>query len=121
MSRAFRLFLITHGYPLAMVCHMQWGNKSGVSKILFQVIPIVFVFLLIAEWVRTSSIKLGRQERHYLDYFSFTFIMLHIYYIICYFEGKEWTDKHNQYFFWYGIITTVFYITIHVYRKIKLR
>lgn len=119
MNRAGKLLLLTHGYPLFMVCHMQWGNSSLFSNILFQVIPVLFIFLLIGEWKMTSNKKLVWHERQYLNYFIFCFVILHFYYIACFFEGKEWIERHNQYFFWYGVITTLFYTYIHVKRKIN--
>ena len=121
MSRPLKLFIITHLYPLFMVCHMKFGNSGLFSILLFQVVPIVFVFGLLAEWKATSSIKLAWYERQYINYFIFCFCILHLYYVACLLESPAWVKTHNQYFFCYGLITFTFYTYIHVARKLKYR
>lgn len=121
MNRSGRIFVITHLYPLAMAIQMQWGSYTQPWGVLFQITPALFIFELLGEWKRTSSIKLTFHERQFVNYFIYTFIVLHAYYVACLFASKSWIACHNQFIIWFGLITTIFYISINVARKIKFR
>jgi ACR3 family arsenite efflux pump ArsB len=121
MSRNGRLFLITHLYPLAMAVQMQWGDYTSAWNVLFQITPVFFVGLIIAEWIRTSSIKLGWHERQFLYYFGYCFVILHLYYVACLFASRNRILQHNHFMIWFAFITTIFYTYTHVARKIRFR
>jgi hypothetical protein len=121
MSRNGRLFLITHLYPLGMAIQMQWGSWTPVWNVLFQITPVLFIFMLLCEWKKTSSIKLSWHERQFINYFIFCFVILHIYYIACLFASNKWIKTHNIFVIWFTVITIIFYTYINVARKIKYR
>jgi hypothetical protein len=117
MNRQARLFIITHLYPLAMVSHMKFGDWCTRCQLIFNFAPFIFIFLIIAEWKNTSGIKLHWAERQSLNYFVFSFAMFHLYYCACALSSKEWVKAHNNYFFWFILLTGVFYIFTYAYRK----
>jgi len=125
MSRSAQILIYTHAYILTMICQLHFGNKELLSQVSFNVLPIIFIFLLLGLWKRTSSIKLTWHERQFINYFIFCFAILHFYYIACFFEintgNVGWIRVHNQYFFYYGLVTTLFYTFINVARRSKFR
>lgn len=114
MNRETRIWLLCHLYPVYLVCHMQFADWCDICTAIFNIMPILFVSLIINTWIKSSHIRLCHNEKLSLYLFIYFFVIVHIYYAACALigqslKGKIWIIHNNAYFVYFCIFICIFY------------
>lgn len=105
MSRQAKIIIVTHLYPLYIICNLQWRLGDFVYTISTYLFPLILIYL----WRTGNSVRLNNLEKRAIEFYIYFFILMGVYCCICEIANPLWIAEHNYYLVYFICFILIFY------------